>query len=316
MLGLLATAAAGGTYAEVHYAGRIHLDRPSVDGVSQDSVGIGNAVTAPGVGGAGQAQFDDILPDAVSYPATVTSPHGYKGSRYAGAARAGDCGVVFDALAPTTVTTGCAGYLMADYVRQSDHALYSSVTVLYYPNPASAAKAAKILKASQNALTYLVFRQPGGGLAVTASQSTGSTLGGGTGALASAGALPNLGGPPLGKTTGGPIGNTPPSGTATGTPTAAPTGSSTATPASTVTPTPSGSATPPEVTHDPVDAATEVRVAAVGSTVAIVQSAFADGRPASAELDTPTWYLSYTVASALAWEPDQPPAAAATPPTP
>ncbi len=299
MLGLLATAAAGGTYAEVHYAGRIHLDRPSADGVSQDSVGVGSAITAPGLGGAGQAQFDDILPAAVDYPATVTSPHGYKGSRYAGTAKSGDCGVVFDALAPTTVTTGCAGYLTADYVRQSDHALYSSVTVLYYPDSASATKAAKIFKASQNALTYLVFRQPGDGLPVTVSQTKGSTLGG-TGALTSSGALPDLGGSPLGSATGVPLGNPPATGKAT--PTA------TATPSATATPKPTASTTPPEVTHDPADTATEVKVAAVGSTVTIVQSAFADGRPAGSDLDTPTWFLSYTVSSALAWEPDQPPA--------
>ncbi|MFC1411093.1 hypothetical protein ACEZCY_18935 [Streptacidiphilus sp. N1-12] len=287
MLGLLATAAAGGTWAEVHFAGRIHLDRQtSADGASQDSAGVRNAL----VGGAGQTQVDDILPGSVTFPVTVTSPEGYLGRRYALDAKTADCGLVFAATAPVTVTQGCAGYLTADYVRQDDQAVYSSVTVLYYPDPAAASLVAKTLKRPGAAVADLLFRQPGAGLPATAAQPVGTPAGGL--ASAAAGILPNLQpghGPGLG----------------TGT---------TASPSGTGTPTPTTTAAPPPVSHDPANAATRVQIAAVGRVVTVVQSAFADGRPASPDLDTPTWYLSYTVAAALAWEPDQPPASAA--PTP
>ena len=289
MLGLLAVAAAGGTWAEVNFAGRIG-HRLTADGASQDSVGAGAAITAPGLGGAGQAQVDDVLPAKAAFPATVTSPAGYTGGRFAVGAGTSDCDAVFDATAPAALTGGCSGYLTADYVRETDHAVYSSVTVLYYPTPAAAARAAHLLGAPQTAIADLVFRQPGSGLPVTVSQSTGLTAGHSSGTLGSPGALPNLGGLPLGTSTGGPIGGPTPSGS----------------PSATATPSPTGSSTPPTVTHDPDSASTRIRIAAVGRSVTVVQSAFADGRPATSELDTPTWYLSYTVASALAWEPDQP----------
>ena len=45
----------------------------------------------------------------------------------------------------------------------------------------------------------------------------------------------------------------------------------------------------------------QTRVQAVGSTVDVVESAAADGQPTDGELDTPTWYLAYTVGAKLAW---------------
>ena len=48
--------------------------------------------------------------------------------------------------------------------------------------------------------------------------------------------------------------------------------------------------------------ATQTRVQAVGSTVDVVESAAADGQPLTGELDTPTWYLAYTVGAKLAWQ--------------
>ncbi|MFC1421016.1 hypothetical protein [Streptacidiphilus cavernicola] len=295
MLGLLAAAAAGGTWAEVNFAGRIG-HRITADGASQDSLGVGSAITAPGLGGAGQAQVDDVLPAKVDFPATATSPSGYHGTRYAVGAGTAGCDPVVDATAPVALTTGCAGYLTADYVREDDHAVYTSVTVLYYPDPASAAKAAKLLKAPLTAAADLVFRQPGSGLPVTVSQSAGQTAGHSAGTLGSGstGALPDLGGLPVGTGTGAPI-----SGGAAG-------GTATATPPTTPSPSATASEAPATVTHDPDNAATQVRIAAVGRAVTVVQSAFADGRPVNSDLDTPTWYLVYTVASALAWESDQP----------
>ena len=289
LIGLLATAAAGGTWAEVHFAGRIQLDhQASADGVSQDSVGAQKAITGLGVGGAGETQVDEILPPRVSFPDTVTSPAGYQGSRYALSARTTDCGAVFAAAAPAAVTDHCAGYLTADYVGQDDRATYSSVTVLYYPDAATATRVAHLLNAPQNALTDLRFVQPGDGLPMTSSPA-------GNGASAALDGAAAAGLPLNGAT--------------------APATNTTAPTTGTPTPTPStgaGTQTPP--TRDPDNAATQVRVAAVGRAVTVVQSAFADGSPSGPELETPTWYLSYTVASALAWEPDQPPTA--TSPTP
>ncbi|MHA6758763.1 hypothetical protein [Streptacidiphilus sp. PAMC 29251] len=305
LLGLLATAAAGGTWAEVHFAGRIHLDRQSsIDGVSQDGAGVQNAL----VGGAGQTQVDDILPAAVSFPVTVTSPTGFQGRRYALDAKAADCGQVFAATAPATVTTGCAGYLTADYVETDDHAIYSSVTVLYYPDPATAQRVAKALNLPQSAVADLLFRQPGAGLPVTAAQPAGTQ-----------GAVPNLqsgGGGVGGLGTGTALGSGTPSGSSTPTGSGGPSGSGTASGGSSATATPSSTTPPAPVVRDPDNAATKVQVAAVGRAVTVVQSAYADGRPASPELDTPSWYLSYTVANALAWEPDQPPAGSTTAPVP
>lgn len=300
LIGLLVTAAAGGTWAEVHFAGRIQLDHQALaDGSSQDSAGAQQAITGLGVGGAGETQVDEILPLKVDFPGTATSPDGYRGTRYALSARTTDCGAVFADAATVSVTKDCAGYLTAAYVRETDHALYSSVTVLYYPDPATATRVARLLNVPQTALADLRFVQPGNGLPATEPQTTGApTTGAPTGGTAptrsgSSQAGAGAAGLPLSGTV-----SSPPSATTTPTP-----GS-----------TPTGGATQKPLPRDPDPAATEVRVAAVGRAVTIVQSTFADGRAITPELDTPTWYLSYTVATALAWEPDQAPATAG--PTP
>jgi hypothetical protein len=314
ILGLLTTAVAGGTWAEVHFAGRMHTDRQtSVDGVSQDSTGAKNVVAAPGVGGAGQTSVDDILPLTVTYPSTLTSPDGYNGSRSAVTAGRTDCGAVFSTQAPAAVTSGCSGYLTTDYVRDIDHATYSSVTVLYYRDAATAARVAAALNtpSAASAVDWLQFTQPGGGLPATVSQNvatgTGTMPGINTvlpGGTPGTFADPAIGGLAPASAGAGSSGATPSASSSAGTGAAA-SGSPGAAPTSTAT-------LAPKATKDPAVGATTARVAAVGRAVTVVQSAFADGRPVSPELDTPTWYLSYTVTSALAWQPDQGPGSAPT----
>ncbi|MEZ0092990.1 hypothetical protein [Streptacidiphilus sp. EB129] len=65
------------------------------------------------------------------------------------------------ALAAATVD--CSSYLTADYVRQTDHAVYSSVTVLNYRSAAAAAQAAARISSGQ-ALAMVHFRQPDKGM--------------------------------------------------------------------------------------------------------------------------------------------------------
>ena len=277
LVGLLATAAAGATWAEVHFAGRIHAEQQAaVDGVSQDSAGLQSGSTTAGSGGADQTTLDVVLPRTVGFPATLTSPEGYRGTRYNAFRSGGDCANAFAPQAPATVTGGCSGYLTADYVRMDDHAVYSSVTVLYYADAATAARVAGALNPAGTALADLQFQQPAGGLPATVSHASPS-----------ASATPS---PAVQRGTPGTAQTSVPSGSPTTSP----------------SPSPSSSPTAAQPTsQDPDSAATEIHVAAIGRTVAIVQSAFADGRPATAELDTPTWFLSYTVASALAWQTDQ-----------
>ncbi|MBC3841715.1 hypothetical protein GXW82_20280 [Streptacidiphilus sp. 4-A2] len=46
----------------------------------------------------------------------------------------------------------------------------------------------------------------------------------------------------------------------------------------------------------------QTRVEAVGSAVDVVESVTATGQPVAGELDTPTWFLAYTVGAKLAWQ--------------
>ena len=67
-----------------------------------------------------------------------------------------------------------------------------------------------------------------------------------------------------------------------------------------------GASTPPGAqdasADNPAGADPGTRIEAVGSTVDVVQSVAADGQPVPGQLDTPTWYLAYTVGAKLAWQ--------------
>lgn len=272
LVGVLVAAAAGATWAEVQYLGPSHLDQQSTaDGISQDTAGQQGGAAASG-SDANANLVDFILPKKLNYPATTTSPQGYQGTRYAVVDQHGSCGPAFAAAAPAAVTTHCTGYLTADYVRDGKPEEYSSVTVLYYPNRAAASRAANALSAGQTAQAALQFRQPGAGLASTVAQPSTSPAAG-----------------------GGSSGQSPASKSATASPSAH----------TTASPSPSAPSAP-AVAQDPANGATLVHVAAVGQAVTVVQTAFQDSSPLTSDLQTPTWYLSYALAEALAWQPDQP----------
>ncbi|MFC1401733.1 MULTISPECIES: hypothetical protein [Streptacidiphilus] len=277
LVGVLVVAATGVTWAEVQYLGPSHLDQQAAaDGISQDSAGQQGGAAASG-SDANANLVDFLLPKKVDYPATATSPQGYLGTRYAVLDQPkGSCGPAFAASAPAAATAHCTGYLTADYVRDGKPVEYSSVTVLYYPDRAAAARAASALLVGQTAQSALQFRQPGAGLAATVAQPSASpTAGAGSSSKA-----------PQSQS------STPDSKSATASASAHPSASA------------SASSAPP-VAQDPANGATLVHVAAVGQAVTVVQTAYQDSSPLTADLQTPTWYLSYALAEALAWEPDQ-----------
>lgn len=256
LVGVLVVAAAGATWAEVQYLGPSRLDQQAAaDGISQDTAGQQGGAAASG-SEADANLVDFILPKKVSYPVTSTSPQGYQGTRYAVLDQPkGPCGPAFAAAAPAAATAHCTGFLTADYVRDGKPAVYSSVTVLYYPDRTAATRAAHALSAGQTAQAALLFRQPGQGLAATVAQPSTS--------------------PAVSKS-------------AAASPSAHPSASGSSAPAT---------------SQDPANGATLVHVAAVGQAVTVVQTAYQDSSPLTADLQTPTWYLSYTLAEALAWEP-------------
>ena len=277
LVGVLVVAAAGATWAEVEYLGPSHLDQQSAaDGISQDTAGQQGGAAASG-SDANANLVDFILPKKVSYPATATSPQGYQATRYAVLDQPkGPCGPAFAASAPQAATAHCTGYLTADYVRDGKPEEYSSVTVLYYPDRAAASRAASALSVGQTAQSALQFRQPGAGLEATVSQPSTSPAAGGSSR------------PPQTQT------QAPSSKSATDSASTHPSASASA-----------SASSAPAVAQDPANGATLVHVAAVGQAVTVVQTAYQDSSPQTADLQTPTWYLSYALAEALAWEPGQ-----------
>ena len=277
LVGVLIVAAAGATWAEVQYLGPSHLDQQAAaDGISQDTAGQRGGAAASG-SDADANLVDFILPKKVNYPATATSPQGYQGTRYAVVDQRGSCGPAFGAGAPAAATAHCTGYLTADYVRDGKPEEYSSVTVLYYPNRAAASRAANALSGGQAAQAALQFRQPGAGLSATVAQpSTSPAVGGGSSGQSQTQS------PASKSTTASPPAHT------------------------SASPSPSATSSAPAVAQDPANGATLVHVAAVGQAVTVIQTAFQDSSPLTVDLQTPTWYLSYALAEALAWQPDQP----------
>jgi hypothetical protein len=180
---VVATVATAATWAEVHYAGGGQAAQAANSSTSQDSV--------PAAGASGGAQlppletlsYQDVLPASVSQFAPPSSAAGtgttvsaaigtgamvgaepYQATLYAGTDEHGDCADAFTGTAPDAATKSCTGYLTGDYVQQ-DHAVYTSVTVLLYPDHGSAAAAAAaITQPPQSAPAAVAFREPGSGL--------------------------------------------------------------------------------------------------------------------------------------------------------
>ncbi|MFD0331150.1 hypothetical protein ACFQZC_30815 [Streptacidiphilus monticola] len=157
MLTLLVAAAGVATWAEVHYAAPTHssVAAGGQGSVSQDAFAASGSLSAPAAATA-LPDVDQVLPGRLSTPATATSPDGYRATRYA--ATAGQCAAGLAATATAGVRTPCLGSLTASYV-SDDHAVVSSVTVLMYPDAATARKAAAAVAA-----TDVVFQLPGAAL--------------------------------------------------------------------------------------------------------------------------------------------------------
>ena len=172
LLLVLAVGATAATWAEVHYAGAGQVVQSvTTSSTSQDDVPQAADGSAVPAGSISSLRVDDVLPAEVSEAATATSPGGYKAERYQGHA-GNDCTAAFTLSAPVTASGDCNGFLTADYVTE-DHSLYSSVTVFFYPDRASAAHAAAALN-SASVAQAVVFQQPGGGLPQLAAQGSPS----------------------------------------------------------------------------------------------------------------------------------------------
>jgi hypothetical protein len=191
---VVATVATAATWAEVHYAGGGQAAQAANSSTSQDS--------APASGASRGAQqpllstlsYQDVLPAAVSQFAAPTagtsaaiSPalgtgamvgsEPYQATLYAGADNHVDCADAFTGTAPATATRGCTGYLTGDYVQQ-DRAVYTSVTVLLYPDHAAAeGAAAAMAQPPQSVPAVVVFREPGSGLPALVAPSAATPAG-------------------------------------------------------------------------------------------------------------------------------------------
>lgn len=154
-------AAAVATWAEVHYTGGGTGSASSAGGsVSQDSLalpqsGDSSSTAAPSA----LPDSTEMLPTTVDVPAGASNPTAFQATRYA-FGTAGTCADVLTPTAPAGVTTSCQGYVAASYV-SADHTVMASVTVLGYPDEATARRAKPLFGAANAAGTVAIFRQPG-----------------------------------------------------------------------------------------------------------------------------------------------------------
>jgi hypothetical protein len=160
LIGALAVAASVTTWAEVHYAGGGTGSAGNAAGsVSQDNL------SAPQSGDSTSAAAPSALPESTEVlPATVAVPPGmdnenaFQATRYALGA-ASNCADVLAPNAPAGVTASCQGYVAATYV-STDHTVMASVTVLGYPDAATASRAKPLFGGANVPGTVATFRQP------------------------------------------------------------------------------------------------------------------------------------------------------------
>jgi hypothetical protein len=159
----LAVAATGATWGEVHYAraGQVNRSGGGSGAVSQEGVHPGSDGSGGTVDQVAALHLNDVMPATVTEPPTPTSTDPYTATRYGGSS-SDDCDEAFTVAAPAAATTGCSGYLTADYVEQ-DHSVYTCVTVFFYADAAAAARVAKALTAP-GASGSVTFQQPASGL--------------------------------------------------------------------------------------------------------------------------------------------------------
>jgi hypothetical protein len=159
LLSALAVSAAFATWAEVHYAGSDSGASGAAGVVSQDNLAMpadnGQPVSAPS-GMPGEAT--SVLPATVDIPVTATNPNAFQATRYALDTKT-SCADVLASTLPAGTTSSCQGYLTASYV-STDHSLLASVTVLTFPDVATA----KRVKPQLTPSAATSFREPGGEL--------------------------------------------------------------------------------------------------------------------------------------------------------
>ncbi|RAG82974.1 hypothetical protein DN069_24795 [Streptacidiphilus pinicola] len=161
LIGALAVAAAVATWAEVHYTGGDAGSASSAGGsVSQDSLalpqsGDSSSSAAPSA----MPDAAEMLPATVDVPAGANNPTPFQATRYA-LGTAANCADVLTPTATAAATTSCQGYVAASYV-SADHTVMASVTVLGYPDAATAGRAKPAFGAATAAGTVAIFRTPG-----------------------------------------------------------------------------------------------------------------------------------------------------------
>ncbi|MEZ0066306.1 hypothetical protein ABIA32_002316 [Streptacidiphilus sp. MAP12-20] len=168
LLGVLAVSAAVATWAEVHYAGGGASAASASGDVSQDSIAVpaGNGQSEAAPSSLAEMALA-VLPAKADIPVTPTNPTAFEATRYA----VGTGLSCADALAPAVpkaASASCQDYLTASYV-STDRALVASVTVLVYPDAATAKKA----KPQLNTAGTTTFHEPGNALpGVTAAEAS------------------------------------------------------------------------------------------------------------------------------------------------
>ncbi|WP_037604530.1 hypothetical protein [Streptacidiphilus rugosus] len=168
LLGALAVSAAVATWAEVHYAGGGTSTVSAAGDLSQDSVaapeGAGQSEAAPS---SLLEMAQTVLPATADVPVTSTNPTALQATRYA-IATGLSCTDALASAVPRSATAACQNYLTASYV-STDRSLVASVTVLVYPDAATAKRAKPQLSPAGSA----VFHEPGDALpGVTAAEAS------------------------------------------------------------------------------------------------------------------------------------------------
>jgi hypothetical protein len=168
LLGVLAVSAAVATWAEVHYAGGGTNAVSAAGDVSQDSIaapeGAGQSEAAPS---SLLELAQAVLPATADVPVTPTNPTAFQATRYAVATGLSCTDVLASTVARGAIAS-CQDYLTASYV-STDHSLVASVTVLVYPDAATAKRSKPQVSQTGSAN----FHEPGNALpGVTAAEAS------------------------------------------------------------------------------------------------------------------------------------------------
>jgi hypothetical protein len=160
LIGVLAVSAAVATWVEVHYAGGGAGTANTVGGnVSQDSLSAPVGTDDPSAAASTLPESTSVLPATIDIPEGFTNPGAFQVTRYA-LGTATNCADVLVPSPPADVTKSCQGYVTASYV-STDHSVVASVTVLGYPDAATARRAKPLLSGTGVPGSIATFRAPG-----------------------------------------------------------------------------------------------------------------------------------------------------------